>query len=82
MPAWAWQGAVSERWFWGLLHAQQPSGLDTLVKEAMEKRFDFVEEHMLAMITNKAQGNFSLQLARACIWRLRPKGAAACAAGS
>ena len=61
---------------------QQPSGLDALMKATMEARFDFVEEHMLAMITNRVEGSFALQLARANIWRLRPKDAAAAAEAS
>ena len=66
------------------MHAplQQPSGLDKLIKATMEKRFDFVEEHMLAMITNKVEGNFGLQLGRANIWRLRPKETATAAGAS
>ena len=60
-------------WFLGVcVRAQQPSGLDVLVKEVLDRHFKFVEEHMLAMITNKQTGDFRLQLSRAVIWRRRP----------
>ena len=48
---------------------QQPSGLDVMVKEVLDKHFKFVEEHMLAIITNRQTGDFRLQLSRAVIWR-------------
>ena len=43
---------------------QQPSGLDKLIKDTLAKRFTFVEEHMLAMISNHHSGDFRMQLAR------------------